>query len=216
MSMTKRKISNLLALAVLSLLTERPMHPYEVSAVMRQRGLADSIKLNYGSLYSVIEALLREGLIVPQETQRDGRHPERTIYATTEAGRTEFFSWLRSLIHTPATEYTQFAAGLSFLAHFSPTEAAALLEERTRHLSEKIRAKRSAIEADMLHGLDRLFLVEDEYALVLQEAELAWVQQLIREIHDGTLAETKDGRLGWKILHPDLAFTQGEVEGEVQ
>ncbi len=185
MTLTKRKISNLLALAVLSLLTERPMHPYEVSAVMRQRGLADSIKLNYGSLY-----------------------------ATTEAGRTEFFSWLRSLIHTPATEYTQFAAGLSFLAHFSPTEAAALLEERTRHLSEKIRTKRSAIEANMLHGLDRLFLVEDEYALVLQEAELAWVQQLIREIHDGTLAESKDGRLGWKILHPDLAFTHGEVEGE--
>jgi hypothetical protein len=105
---------------------------------------------------------------------------------------------------------------LSFLAHFSPTEAAALLEERTRHLSEKIRAKRSAIEANMLDGLDRLFLVEDEYALVLQEAELAWVQQLIREIHNGTLAETKDGRLGWKILHPDLAFTHGEVEGEEQ
>ncbi len=214
--MAKRKISNLLALAVLSLLTERPMHPYEVSTVMRQRGLADSIKLNYGSLYSVIEALLREGLIVPQETQRDGRHPERTVYATTEAGRTEFFSWLRSLIHTPATEYTQFAAGLSFLAHFSPTEAAALLEERTRHLSEKIRAKRSAMEVNMLHGLDRLFLVEDEYALVLQEAELAWVQQLIREIHDGTLAETKDGGLGWKILHPELAFSDGEVEGKEQ
>lgn len=214
--MTKRKISNLLALAVLSLLTERPMHPYEVSAVMRQRGLADSIKLNYGSLYSVIEALLREGLIVPQETQRDGRHPERTVYATTEAGRTEFFSWLRSLIRTPATEYTQFAAGLSFLAHFSPTEAAALLEERTRHLSEKIRTKRSAMEANMLQGLDRLFLVEDEYALVLQEAELAWVQQIIREIHDGTLAETKDGRLGWKILHPELALTPAEVEGEEQ
>jgi len=77
-------------------------------------------------------------------------------------------------------------------------------------------AKRSAMEANMLHGLDRLFLVEDEYALVLQEAELAWVQRLIREIHDGTLAETKDGRLGWKILRPDLAFTDGEVEGKEQ
>ena len=37
--MAKRKVSNLLALAVLSLLTERPMHPYEMSAVMRQREL---------------------------------------------------------------------------------------------------------------------------------------------------------------------------------
>ena len=214
--MTRRRVSNPLALAVLSCLNERPMHPYEISTTLRSRGKEQSIKLNYGSLYSVIEALLREGLIVPQETQREGRHPERTVYATTEAGRTEFFSWLRSLVRTPATEYTQFAAGLSFLAHFSPTEAAALLEERTRHLTEKIRARRSAIEANMLHGLDRLFLVEDEYALVLQEAELAWVQQLIREIHDGTLAETKDGRLGWKILHPDFAFTHGEAEGEEQ
>src|SRR2546427_10871222 len=160
-TMAKRKISNLLALAVLSLLTERPMHPYEVSAVMRQRGLADSIKLNYGSLYSVIEALLREGLIVPQETQREGRHPERTVYATTEAGRTEFFSWLRSLINTPATEYKQFAAGLSFLAHFSPTEGAALLGERTPQLSEEIRGKRSPLQANILNGLDRLFLLEE-------------------------------------------------------
>ncbi len=208
--MAKRKISNLLALAVLSLLTERPMHPYEVSAVMRQRGLADSIKLNYGSLYSVIEALLREGLIVPRETQRDGRHPERTVYATTAAGRTELFDWLRSLVRTPATEYTQFAAGLAFLAHFSPTEAATLLEERARRLSEKIRTKRSAIEADIQHAVDRLFLIEYEYALVLLDAELAWVQQLIREIQDGMLTETKDGRLGWKILHPDLTVTHGE------
>src|SRR5258708_30794848 len=99
MTMTKRKISNLLALAVLSLLTERPMHPYEVSAVMRQPGLADSIKLTYGSLYSVIEALLREGLIVPQETQRDGRHPDPPVYATTEPRPAEFFSSLRSMLH---------------------------------------------------------------------------------------------------------------------
>ncbi|MBO0794308.1 MAG: helix-turn-helix transcriptional regulator, partial [Ktedonobacteraceae bacterium] len=63
--MAKRKISNLLALAVLSLLAERPMHPYEVSAVMRQRELSTVIKLNYGSLYSVFEALQREGWIAP-------------------------------------------------------------------------------------------------------------------------------------------------------
>jgi len=181
---------------------------------MRQRDLSDSIKLNYGSLYSVIEALLREGLIVPLETQREGRHPERTIYATTEAGRSELFDWLRSLVRTPATEYTQFAAGLSFLAHFSPTEATALLEERTQHLSEKIRTKRSTMDANLQQDVDRLFLIEDEYALVLLEAELAWVQKLVREIQDGTLTETSEGQLGWKILHPDLPSMPGEEEME--
>src|SRR6266540_4780804 len=108
--MAKRKVSNLLALAVLSLLTERPMHPYEISAVMHQRELSAVIKLNQSSLYSVIEALQREGLIVPVETQREGRYPERTIYVTTEAGRAALFDRLRSLLRRPAIEYTQFAA----------------------------------------------------------------------------------------------------------
>src|SRR5262245_10529687 len=99
--MPKRKLSNLLGLAVLSLLSERPMHPYEVSSIMRQRELSSVIKLNYGSLYSTIEALQREGLIAPVETQRAGHYPERTIYETTVAGRVELFDWLRSLLRQP-------------------------------------------------------------------------------------------------------------------
>src|SRR5438105_10662107 len=127
--MAKRKLSNLLALAVLSLLTERPMHPYEISSVMRLRELSTVIKLNNSSLYSVIEALQREGLIEPLETQREGRYPERTVYATTEAGRTELRDWLRSLLRQPVPEYTPFAAGLAFLGNLPPAEVVTLLGE---------------------------------------------------------------------------------------
>ena len=86
--MAKRKMSNPLALAVLSLLVEKPMHPYEMSSTMRERVKEASIKLNYGSLYSVVDSLQRHHLIEVQETIREGRRPERTVYAITEAGRT--------------------------------------------------------------------------------------------------------------------------------
>src|SRR6266702_6507474 len=92
--MAPHKRSNLLALAVLSLLTERPLYPYELAAVIRQRGLSSTVKLNYGALYAVIEKLHRLALIVPVETRREGRHPERTIYTATEAGRAELVDWL--------------------------------------------------------------------------------------------------------------------------
>ena len=49
--MARRRVSNPLALAVLASLTERPMHPYEISTTLRQRAKEESIKLNYGSLY---------------------------------------------------------------------------------------------------------------------------------------------------------------------
>ena len=45
-----RKLSSPLALAVLVLLYERPMHPYEMAATLRERRKEDSIKLRYGSL----------------------------------------------------------------------------------------------------------------------------------------------------------------------
>jgi DNA-binding PadR family transcriptional regulator len=212
--MAPRKRSNLLALAVLSLLTERPMHPYEMAAMMRQRGLASTVKLNFGALYAVIETLHRLALIVPMETRRQGRHPERTIYATTEAGRAEFFDWLRVLIRTPAIEYTQFVAGLALIAHLSPLEAVALLEDRMHSLSEKIEEQHSDLETGKQRGVDRLFLIEDEYRLAQLESERGWIQKLIGEIRDGTLTETSDDILRWKVNRPDLAYLPSEDGGE--
>jgi DNA-binding PadR family transcriptional regulator len=212
--MAKRKVSNLLALAVLSLLTERPMHPYEISSVMQHRELSAVIKLNQSSLYSVIEVLQREGLIVPVGTQRAGRYPERTIYETTEAGRTELADWLRSLLRRPVTEYTQFAAGLAFLGHLSPTEVATLLEEHTQHLQTEVGNIQAIIEKALHMGVDRMFLIEDSYTLTILEARLSFVQQLVREINAGEVTEIHNGERVWRVAHPELALTGGDVEKE--
>ena len=65
---------------------------------MRQRGISDSIKLNTGSLYAIIEGLLKNNMIQPVGTQREGKHPERTIYEPTSEGKTEWHSMLKSLM----------------------------------------------------------------------------------------------------------------------
>jgi len=72
----------------------------------------------------------------------------------------------------------------------------------------------ATIERGVQLGVDRLFLVEDEYALALLQAKLTFVQQLIRKIKDETLTETTDGQLSWKIRRPDLSFLSNE-EGKV-
>ena len=102
--------SNPLALAVLALLFERPMHPYEMGVILRQRHKEESIKLRYGSLYTVIELLLRRGFITARATARDGRRPERTVYEITPAGRDELHAWMTDLIAEPVKEYPQFEA----------------------------------------------------------------------------------------------------------
>lgn len=199
---SKRKVSNPLALAVMALLFERPMHPYEMVSTMRERGKHEAIKLRYGSLYSVVGALEREGLVVELETRREGRRPERTVYGITDDGREEFLTWLRELLREPVKEYTQFAAGLSYLPALPPEEAAELLEERVRLLEKEVGEMRSRLKsvAEEL-DLPRLFLVENEHELVLREAELGWVRDLAREIGDGTI----EGIEGWRAYHPGPA-----------
>src|SRR3569623_2871805 len=113
--MSRRRVSNPLALAVLSCLNKRPMHPYEFSTTLRSRGKENSIKLNYGSLYSVVESLQKHGLITARETTREGRRPARTVYEITAAGEVEFEDWLAELLGTPARDYTSLEAGLSLM-----------------------------------------------------------------------------------------------------
>jgi len=205
-----KKVSNPLALAVMALLYERPMHPYEMVSTMRERRKHESVRLRYSSLYSVVGALVREGLIEELETVREGRRPERTVYGLTEAGRAEFLDWLRELLREPIKEYTQFTAGLSFVLVLPPAEAAALLEERVCLLEEEVSQMRSGMDSAKKRGLARLFLVEAEHELVLREAELSWVRELVREIEDGTL----DGMREWESLHSGAATTGADGAAE--
>jgi DNA-binding PadR family transcriptional regulator len=184
----RRGLTNPLSLAVLALLVERPMHPYEIASLMRERAIHEAIKLNYGSLYTVVDALRRNGLIEAQGTQREGRHPERTVYRPTEAGRAEFDSRLRHLLRSPAREYTQFAAGLAFAGALSPAELGALLDERARRIETELSETRSVLDSLAAQGLPRLFTLEAEHAVMLRAAELDWVRGLVPALADGSLA----------------------------
>jgi DNA-binding PadR family transcriptional regulator len=108
-----RKVGNLLALGVLAYLTQRPMHPYELSRTLRDNGDARSIKFNHGSLYMVVGQLAKAGFITEQETNREGQRPERTVYAPTDAGRHELRDWLRELVEQPQHEYRIVLLGLA-------------------------------------------------------------------------------------------------------
>ena len=145
----KRRVSNPLALVILGLLCERPMHPYEMAAQMRYRGLHQNFKLNYGSLYSVVESLQKHGLIQARETTREGRRPERTVYEITPAGQDEFEDWLAELLSTPARDFTSLEAGLSLMAGLPPEEVARLLAERASKLQMEI----GGLDAMLAYGV---------------------------------------------------------------
>jgi DNA-binding PadR family transcriptional regulator len=198
--MARRRVANPLAFAVLGCLAERPMHPYEISTMLRTRGKDQSIKLNYGSLYSVVAALEKHGLIEARETLREGNRPERTVYAVTDAGRAEFEDWLTELLGTPAREYAQLEAGLAYLPGLPPDRAAELLEQRAAALRASVAELEALHASPELAALPRLFWVESEYRLAMVKAELAYTTALVRDIRDGTLGGIRFWRRGFELL----------------
>lgn len=193
--------ANPLALAVLACLAERPMHPYEAAGTLRERRKHESVRLNYGSLYSVVASLERRGLITPVETVRDGRRPERTVYALTDAGRRELDDWLAQLISTPAREYTGFEAALSFLPVLAPETVAELLRARAAQLEADLAQRRGSRGLLGRADVPRVFWIEEEYRAALRRAELEYVRRLISDLQDGSL----DGLEWWSGLHQEAA-----------
>jgi DNA-binding PadR family transcriptional regulator len=205
--MGKRKVSNPLALAVLTLLAEKPMHPYEMSSTLRARAKEQSIRLNYGSLYSVVDSLVRHRLIEVLEVVREGKRPERTIYTITDAGRIEFVDWLTDLLATPVKEYLQFEAALSLMPSLAPGDVVRLLEARLVRLDTEIAALDGVMARMTEEGMPYLWSVEVDYVQVLRRAERGFVNDLVEKIRKEDLPDMTL----WRRAHEEAA---GDVPNE--
>ncbi|TMR23466.1 PadR family transcriptional regulator [Nonomuraea turkmeniaca] len=166
---------------------ESPLHPHAMAATLRERGMDRAFKVSTGSLYDVVRALERAGWIEARETVRVGARPERTVYQHTAVGREEFVRWVDELIRVPADEYPRFLSAVSYLGALGPDGAVAALRERAERVRASLEEIRRA-HREAAGQVPRLFVVEVEYALRMDEAELGWIEEIIGEIETGRLA----------------------------
>jgi DNA-binding PadR family transcriptional regulator len=200
----RRKVGNLLALAILGTLVQRPMHPYEMASILRERGKDDDMPIKWGSLYTVVRNLEKHGFIEATGSTREGGRPERTIYRITDTGAGELKDWVRELLGTPEREQTKFKAALSMIGALTPDEAIDLLRHRITLLEAEIASDRESLGQQ---NVPRLFLIEDEYDLAVRAAELTWIRELLAELRSGTFPEIS----AWRSFH-----ATGEVPPEMR
>jgi DNA-binding PadR family transcriptional regulator len=194
-------------IAVLALLREAPMHPYQMQVLLRLRHKDEILALKRGSLYHAIGRLVRDGLIIAGSTSRNGRRPERTTYSITPLGRKEFTSVLRRIIAVPRRESSEFMAAMSFLVYLTPGEALARLEDRALLLEREIESRSAEVSAVREQVL-RINLVESEYLIAMLKAESAWVRRLVSGISTDKLSwDLKSILKGARASRTDAART---------
>jgi len=174
-----------LAMVLLALLLEAPMHPYRMQQMIKERGQDQLVNVaQRNSVYQALDRLVRDGLARPGGTAREAGRPERTVYEITEEGAATLRRWLTAMLPAPAREFPEFPAALAFLPILQPAEVRMLLEHRMAALAEKL----TLIEQQAPPGLPRLFLIEDEYRAAMLRAELDWLRALVDDLATGRLA----------------------------
>jgi DNA-binding PadR family transcriptional regulator len=202
----RRKVGNLLALALLSLLAQQPMYPYEMAQTLRTRGKDKTIHINWGSLYTVVQNLEKHGFIEAAGTNREGRQPERTTYRITARGLAELRDWLTELLSVPEDEHGGFVAALSEGGILPPAEMAELLAKRLAALDSANAAQEAELKVWM-QRLPQILLIESDYELAMRRAQADWVRALLSEITEGTLG----GIDTWRKIHET-----GEIPPELR
>ena len=202
----RRKISNLLALSLLTLLMERPRYPYEMAAALRERGKDQAIKINWGSLYTIVQNLEKYGLIEAVQVGREGRQPERTTYQITADGLAELRDWMAELLSVPEDERSGFVAALSEAGILPPDEVIGLLTTRLETLDKENAAQQDDLKV-WVERLPRILLIEAEYQLAMRVAQSKWLRGLLTELVEGTIS----GIDGWRRMHET-----GEVPPELE
>jgi DNA-binding PadR family transcriptional regulator len=193
--MPRRALDNPLVLAILGLLLERPMHPYDLLMELRQRSEHQAAVITRGSVYDIVAALATAGWVTETARLRQGNRPERTVYALTDPGREELVRRLDGEIRNPRRDFTPFLGAIAYLGALGPTGAVDALTERAQRLRDRTTGDEQRLAEALGQGVPRLYVIEAEFAASLAHAELAWI--------DSTLEEIRTGGLTWPAADID-------------
>ena len=181
---------------VLALLSEAPMHPYEMQRLMVARGDDRMVRVQRGSLYPAVERLEAAGLVEHDVTEREGRRPERTVYRITDEGRRTAVDWLIGMLSSYRDEFPELGAAMSFVGLIDSATFAGALSGRLDDLTHRL-ARLDEAQTALTGRLPRVFILENEYLAALYRAEHAFLSGLVADVGAGRLSWDKESIERW-------------------
>lgn len=166
----------------LALLASGPRYGYELKQALEQRFGGALAPLNAGQVYTTLQRLERDGLIVGEDVPGDTR--QKRVYALTDAGRVVLGEWVAA--PTSATRLRdEFFLKLVLAGLSGITEPKALIERQRRETLMALRALGESVGA----STEPVAALLAEGTALHLEADLHWLdlceQRLVREDTDG-------------------------------
>ena len=161
-------------LLLLGMLLDGKVHGYRLNEYVRHTmSLYTDIKKS--TVYYTLEKLEKDGYVV-QETEREGKRPERRVYQITEKGKPHFFDLLREHLKSYTRTYYADDVGIAFMDQLATAEVRQLLTEKR----EKVQTLLQQFREHPEHGENWRYVVSHNIAHL--EADLSWLGSVLSDL----------------------------------
>ncbi|MBI3978673.1 MAG: PadR family transcriptional regulator, partial [Chloroflexi bacterium] len=161
--------------ALLALLVGEPRHGYELHGLFLAT-VGGHWELNTGQIYSSIERLTRDGLVIEVGVERGGG-PDKRLWAITDEGRAELLEWFRSAVPRDYRLRDELYVKLMLAITCQAEEPYEVVQVQRRELFRELHSLTAARNAlDQKRELPRILLLDG--AIMHTEAELRWLDMI--------------------------------------
>jgi DNA-binding PadR family transcriptional regulator len=176
-----------LAISVLALLEERPMHAYEMYQLLVSRQNNRIVKVRPGSLYHTVERLAGQNLVRAIGTERAGNRPERTTYEITPEGNDALKQRVETGLEKYVYEYPLFPVVLSEAHNLDEDDAVLRFRRRVEDLDSWLADLDEAIGLAEERKVHEPYYLGGVYVRNQIAAERDWLATLIERIESKDL-----------------------------
>ncbi|MCK5054959.1 MAG: helix-turn-helix transcriptional regulator [Anaerolineales bacterium] len=167
-------------LAILSLISEKDRHGYEIESLIEERGMREWTEIGFSSIYYILKKLEKKKLIKGKMVRQEGPGRSRVVYHISGAGRKALRASTLEALSVPHRAYSPMQLGLANLPAISKYEALAALRQQ----SEGLAKHRELIQARWESQQPLPFFVDAMFDLALTKitTELDWLDRFIDQL----------------------------------
>lgn len=172
---------------ILGLVREFPAHSYDVLKILYRDFAEQGPEINKGQLYSLVQKMEEEGLIV-RETISQEKNPNRKLIEITPKGEADFNEWLRTSNNEYENIRYDFFSKYYFLYkvhYFNQLTKEQISDKLTKQITlmeEKLDNFLGAREDMAARQVDFYRMAVIEYGIHIQRTKISWLKDLLKDV----------------------------------
>ena len=178
--MASQKQSLTIEPALLGLLRQQPMHPYELFQQLQQKKALGFIwRVKQSHLYALLDRLEADGYLTHQ-LELQGSRPPRKILSLTPAGEALFITWMTKPVAHGRDIRLEFMAKLYFACREGAAQAGQLLDRQLACCRQWLAENEQRIACLPVNSFERLVL---RYRSGQLQATVLWLEECRYELN---------------------------------